>query len=318
MVERAPASLGKRLRGQHAHFGFLVEQSPHQCLQRDRRIGQFVAAHRARQRLDMIPLGMVQLGMQALAPLLALGKVLDQQAAGDTASRIVLAHPRAHQRRNLFGLVEIALRRLGQRFAVQRDDPLIALASRRQIEGDRQIPLPEQRRQRRFVRRLRQPIGIELHIAAQFAAAIVAHQQADDALLCLRLQRQLPGRILQRSTDQRGQRQRLREQPFDRRRIGVCGQDLIQHRAKPHDAPARMTLGDGEAERAVEIGGRWIGIGHAVFRHPDGRPGFPAARGGRGDAYLGRAPAAINRSARNTSAAPISAHGGGFPPGQKR
>ena len=108
----------------------------------------------------MLPFGMIEPGVQPLAPLLALGQVLEEQAARDVAPVGPLRDADADQARDLLGLDEIALRRLGQRVAVERDDALIALARRRQVEGDRQIALAEQREQRRLGRRLGQPIGI--------------------------------------------------------------------------------------------------------------------------------------------------------------
>ena len=78
-----------------------------------------------------------------------------------------------------------------QALALQRHDALVALVGRRLVEGDRQIALAEQREQRRVRPGLGQPLGIVADIAAQLAAEIVAHQQVDDAVLGLRLERQL-------------------------------------------------------------------------------------------------------------------------------
>ena len=107
----------------------LVEQPPDEILQRQRDIGQLACIHGASQRGDMFPFGMIELGMQPLAPLLALGEMLKQQAARDMPSVRVLRHADPHQRRDLLGLDEIALRRIRQPLTVERDDPLIPLAA---------------------------------------------------------------------------------------------------------------------------------------------------------------------------------------------
>jgi hypothetical protein len=123
--------------------------------------------------------------------------------------------------------------------------------------------LVEQRIERRILAEPGQPLGVVLDIAAQLAALIVAHQQADDAALRLRLQRHLPLGILQRRAEQRGQRQRLGEQPLDHRRIGMRRQDPVEHRPQPRDAAAGVAARDGEADHAIEIGGGG-GIGHHI------------------------------------------------------
>jgi hypothetical protein len=53
-------------------------------------------------------------------------------------------HPDSDKAGYLFGVGEIAFRRLGQRSAFQRNDALIAFARYRLIEGDRQIALAEE------------------------------------------------------------------------------------------------------------------------------------------------------------------------------
>ncbi len=80
------------------------------------------------------------------------------------------------------------LDRLGEAAALERHDPLIALAGQRLIEGDREIALAEQGEERRQARLLGEPLGIEADIAAQLAAAIIGDEQVDDAGLGLRLQ----------------------------------------------------------------------------------------------------------------------------------
>jgi hypothetical protein len=81
----------------------------------------------------MLPFRMVEPGVQALAALLALGKVLEQDPAGDM-SGIVDREP--DQARDLLGLAEEMLGRLGEAGAFERDDALVALLGGRLIEGD--------------------------------------------------------------------------------------------------------------------------------------------------------------------------------------
>ena len=94
----------------------------------------------------MLPLGMVEPGVEALAALLAFGQMLEQDAAGDVAG-IVDREP--HQARYLLRLAEEMLRGLGEAFALERDDALVALAGHRLVEGDGEIALAEQGEQRR-------------------------------------------------------------------------------------------------------------------------------------------------------------------------
>ncbi len=72
----------------------------------------------------------------------------------------------------------------------------------------------------------------------------------------MRLERQLAACILQRRSEQRGEDKRRGEQPFHRRRIGVGGEHIVQHRTKAQDAAARVARRDGEAQGLVDIG--WI------------------------------------------------------------
>ena len=125
----------------------------------------------------MRPVGMVEPGVQPLAPFLALRQMLEQQAARLPVVAALLGRE-PHQARDLLRLREIALRRLAEVLALQRDDPLVALVGHRLVERDRQIALAEQLLQ--LARpALRQPLGIVADVAAQLAAAIVAHQQVD-------------------------------------------------------------------------------------------------------------------------------------------
>ncbi len=107
----------------------------------------------------MLPFGMVELDVQPLAAFLALGQVLEEQAARDGAAVGPLADPDAQQAGNLLRLDEIALGGGRQRIAVERHDALIAFAGHRQVEGDRQIALAEQCEQRRIGGQLGQPVS---------------------------------------------------------------------------------------------------------------------------------------------------------------
>jgi hypothetical protein len=74
------------------------------------------------------------------------GRCWSEEAAGDVAG---IVHREPHQARDLLGLGEEALRRLGQARAFQRHDALVALLGRHLVEGDGEIALAEQPLQRR-------------------------------------------------------------------------------------------------------------------------------------------------------------------------
>src|SRR4051812_19316952 len=143
MLQAAAAALAERDGGEQAHLVLLVEQPPEQGLERQAGIGELAGADRLADDADMLPFGMIEPRVQPLAPLLALGEVLEEDAAGDLAA-IVDRDP--DQARNLLGLDEIMLHRLGEAGAFERDDALIALLRERLIEGDREIGLAEQGR----------------------------------------------------------------------------------------------------------------------------------------------------------------------------
>src|SRR3546814_15410074 len=91
---------------------------------------------------------------------------------------------------------------LADRRAFERDDALIAFGGGRLVEGDRKETFAEQREQGRVGPGLGQPLGVELEVAAQLAAAIIADEQLDRPAAGLRLQRQLALLVLQRRTEQ--------------------------------------------------------------------------------------------------------------------
>lgn len=72
-------------------------------------------------------------------------------------------------------LEEIMLRRLRDRFAIQRHDALITLTGHRLIEGDGKIALAKQPEQRGVGAKFRQTVGIEFGIASQFARLVIGH-----------------------------------------------------------------------------------------------------------------------------------------------
>jgi hypothetical protein len=84
-----------------------------------------------------------------------------------------MPHVDLHEARDLLGLEEIMLRRLGEALAFQRHDALIAMRllspTRRLIDGDGEIALAEQAEQGRVRALLGELVGIELNIAAQAA-----------------------------------------------------------------------------------------------------------------------------------------------------
>ena len=102
----------------------------------------------------MRPVGMVEPRVQPLAALLALGQMLEQQAAGDPVA-VALLGREPDQARDLLRLREIALRRLAEVLALERHDALVALVGDRLVEGDREIALAEQLLERRLGRQRR-------------------------------------------------------------------------------------------------------------------------------------------------------------------
>src|SRR3982750_2392683 len=99
----------------------------------------------------MRPVGMVEAGMQPVAPFLALGQMLEQQPAGSPMA-VALLRREPDEARDLLRLGEKALRRLPEVPALQRHDPLVALICDRLIEGDGQKTLAEQLLERRVGR----------------------------------------------------------------------------------------------------------------------------------------------------------------------
>ncbi len=70
---------------------------------------------------------MIEPGVESIAAVLALGQMLEEQAARDMPAIGRARDTDADQRRNLLRLDEIILRRLGERRSVERHDALIAL-----------------------------------------------------------------------------------------------------------------------------------------------------------------------------------------------
>ena len=184
----------------------------------------------------------------------------------------------------MFGLREVGLARLGQRFAGQRHDPLVALVGGGNVEGDREEAAADEFGERGEGAERRQPFDIVTDIAAQFTVAIVAHQQVDNSAIGLRLHRQLGVVVLEQRADQRSQGQRFGEEVADRGRVVVSRKHGVEHRPEPHDASAGIAIGDGEGEYPVAAG---LAFGYARD---------------------------VGHSCPSTPAAPTSGRGGGFPP----
>ena len=93
-----------------------------------------------------------------------------------------------------------------------------------------------------------------LHIAAQLAAPIIADEQANRPAFGLRLHRQLAARILEHRAEQRRDRERLDQQPFQRGGIAVRRKDRIQNGAKADEAATRVAFNQDESQRAIDVG----------------------------------------------------------------
>jgi hypothetical protein len=120
--------------------------------------------------------------------------MLEEDAARDQLAVGATLDAEPDEARDLLRLQEIALGRRAQRIAVERDDALIALLGGRLIEGDREITLVEQRD--RATDSCPAVASARRRTGRSRAARrlVVAHQQADDAALGLRLERHLAPR----------------------------------------------------------------------------------------------------------------------------
>src|SRR3546814_12264002 len=133
------------------------------------------------------------------------------------------------------------LGRIRKAFALQRDDALIALAGERLIEGEGEITLAEHVAKARLLVQHREPVRVVAYIAPQRACLIIAHQQVDHAALRLRLKRELPSGFLQRRSQTRGVRQRLRKKDgqqrrTEERRVGKEGVGRGRSRRSPDNS----------------------------------------------------------------------------------
>ena len=156
-------------------------------------------------------------------------------------------HRYSHQRGHLFGLNEIGLARLAKRLPFQRHDPLIAAAAFRDVEGNRQIAFAEQRGERGIGAQPGQGFPVEFGIPAHRALPVIAYQQADGAGLGLRLHRHLALILVDQAADQRSDDQRLCQQVADRGGVIVRAENFGEGFVQPHEAQARIAIGDGRA-----------------------------------------------------------------------
>ena len=211
----------------------------------------------------MRPFGMVEPHMEPFTAFFALWQMLHQQTTSNAAA-IDTVHRHANKGRNLFGLHEVVLRRIGQRFALKRDNTLIAATAfagwLHSVKGNRKITLPEYTKQRRIPRQGRSGRGIKLRITAQRTVFIVARQKADRTLFSLCLQRKLAALFLQRRSQQGGQNQCLCQDAFNHGGVGVGRQNFGKNIIKPNQTPACIARGYGKAQ--------WlIGQCFGLFRH---------------------------------------------------
>ena len=80
---RAPAAAGNLCPRSDAHLVFIVEQPPHQTLERESGIEQLVVANAAGEDRHVFPLRMVHSHVQPFAALLTLGEVLHLRGTPD-------------------------------------------------------------------------------------------------------------------------------------------------------------------------------------------------------------------------------------------
>src|SRR4051812_11145809 len=134
----AAATLAERHGRESADLFLVVEQAPQQIVERKIGIGQLLGLHRSPHDRNMRPIRVVEPSVQPLAPVLALGQVLEQEATGVPVA-LPLLRRKADQARNLLGLREIVLCGIRKVLALQRDDALISFVGDRLVEGDREI-----------------------------------------------------------------------------------------------------------------------------------------------------------------------------------
>ncbi|MNX68176.1 hypothetical protein D3C86_993430 [compost metagenome] len=143
-------------------------------------------------------------------------QLLQQQATGATTIGAEL-----DAGANLLGHDEVVGEAVGQRFAIQIDDALVALAPFR-VDGQRQRAIRHQVSQGSVGGN---PVRLVTGQATDLAlAGALDHQQRDRAFgACLQNQQAIE---LQRADQQRCGRHQLAEQLRDRLRVGVFGQDF--------------------------------------------------------------------------------------------
>src|SRR5690606_7055142 len=221
VYDRTTAPARQLRQGLHADFGLFVEKPPYQRFGRQLGIKQLVVPHRVGENRDVLPFRMIGPRVNAVAVLFGVGQVLDEQSARNTGLGPD-ANGGPDQRRNLLALREISFDRLGERFAFERHDALIALVG--DLESDREMALAEKRRKRGVGAHRGKPLGIVLDVSAKLTVAIVADEQLDHSALGLRLQGELAADALEQPAQQRGNHQRFGQEMLDRRCIGMGGQ----------------------------------------------------------------------------------------------
>ena len=133
------------------------------------------------------------------------------------------------------------MRRVFQRPAVERDQPLIAVHVGALIDGHGEMPAPEQRPGARCAHRDR--IGDLLLVEARAGAHLVGrgeiHDQHAHRSVGLGLQDEAAFE-LQRGAEQHAEHDRLAEELGDRLRIIVAGEDRVHRRPQPYQATAQV------------------------------------------------------------------------------
>ena len=241
-----------------------------QALGRQIGIGQFVIADGRKVRLGLGPLvgfleirigggGIVEIAVarQVRHHRLAVRRQMLHQHATGAPMRFaalpgVLGHGETHQRRDLFGLLEIGVRDVLERTALERHDALVAVHVGALVDGHGEVALAEQlaRLGLAALGGLDQRVMVEAGIAAKAIGGVeIDHQQVHRPVR-LRLQDELAFE-LQRRADQRGERDGFAQQPGDRRGVVVAVEDGVDGLAQPDHAAAAVEVVQGKGQDDV-------------------------------------------------------------------
>ena len=179
-----------------------------------------------------------------------------QMAGAAFAGAQFLGDREPHAGRDLLGAMEIFVRGVFERAAVERDQSLVAAGVGPLVDGHGEVAFAEQGAAvgRVVGDRRRDARLVETRAGAHLAGRGEVHHQHAHRAVALRLQDEA-ALDLERRAEHDGEHHRLAQELGDRRRIGVLLQDLVHHRPEPHHAAAQIELGHFERHHGVVGGG---------------------------------------------------------------